>query len=66
MACVEILYFDEEMDDVVASGSHKSAMKKLARTKGFKSMLDDGILKIYEGTTTLESVRQTLNFADRM
>lgn len=66
VACVEILYFDEEMDDVVASGSHKSAMKKLARTKGFKSMLDDGILKIYEGTTTLESVRQTLNFADRM
>lgn len=66
VACIEILYFDEEMDDVVASGSHKSAMKKLARTKGFKSMLDDGILKIYEGTTTLESVRQTLNFADRM
>ncbi len=66
VACVEILYFDEEMDDVVASGSHKSAMKKLAHAKGFKSMLDDGILKIYEGTTTLESVRQTLNFADRM
>lgn len=66
VACVEILYFDEEMDDVVASGSHKSAMKKLARTKGFKSMLDDGILKIYEGTTTLDSVRQSLNFADRM
>lgn len=66
VACIEILYFDEEMDDVVASGSHKSAMKKLARTKGFRSMLDDGILKIYEGTTTLESVRQTLNFADRM
>jgi len=66
VACIEILYFDEEMDDVVASGSHKSAMKKLARTKGFKSMLDDGVLKIYEGTTTLESVRQTLNFADRM
>lgn len=66
VACVEILYFDEEMDDVVASGSHKSAMKKLARSKGFKSMLDDGILKIYQGTTTLESVRQTLNFADRM
>lgn len=66
IACVEILYMDEDMDNLIASGAHKSELKKLARTKGFKSMVDDGILKVYEGVTSLDSVVKTLNFADRM
>jgi type IV pilus assembly protein PilB len=66
IACVEILYMDEDMDNLVAAGAHKSELKKLARTKGFKSMLDDGILKVYEGVTSLDSVVKSLNFADRM
>lgn len=57
---------DEDMDNLIASGAHKSELKKLARTKGFKSMVDDGILKVYEGVTSLDSVVKTLNFADRM
>jgi general secretion pathway protein E/type IV pilus assembly protein PilB len=66
IACVEILYMDEDMDNLIASGAHKSELKKLARAKGFKSMVDDGILKVYEGVTSLDSVIKTLNFADRM
>jgi general secretion pathway protein E/type IV pilus assembly protein PilB len=66
IACVEILYFDDEMDALVAQGAHKAEMKRVALTKGFKSMLDDGIIKIYEGTTSLDQASKSLNFADRL
>ncbi len=66
VACCEILYFDEELDDIMASGGQKTQLKAAARKKGFKSMLDDGILKVFEGTTSLDSVSKVLNFADRL
>ena len=66
VACVEILYMDEDIDDLIAAGAPKSALKALARQKGFKNMVDDGITKIYEGVTSLDAVTKNLNFADRM
>lgn len=66
VACVEILYIDEEIDDIIASGGHKSALKAEARKKGFQSMLDDGISKIYDGVTSLDAVMKILNFSERM
>lgn len=66
VGCVEILHMDEEMDDIIATGGHKSQLKAAARRKGFKSMVDDGILKIYEGITSLDAVTKVLNFSDRM
>jgi type IV pilus assembly protein PilB len=66
IACVEILYMDEELDNIIAGGGLKAELRAAARRKGFKAMIDDGILKIYEGTTTLDAVTKILNFADRM
>lgn len=66
VACVEILYMDEELDDIIAAGASKVALKAAARKKGFKSMADDGVLKIYEGVTSLDAVTKVLNFADKM
>lgn len=66
VAVVEILYMDEDLDDIIAANGHKSELKAMARKKGFKSMLDDGVIKILEGTTTIDQVSKVVNFADRM
>lgn len=66
IACVEILYLDEDLDNLIAIGAPKAELKSMAREKGFKNMLDDGITKIYEGTTSLDAVMKVLNFSDRM
>ena len=52
----EILSFDEELDDLLAKNVSKAELKKAAIEKGFKSMRDDGILKILQGITTIEAV----------
>ncbi len=66
VACVEILFMDEALDDLVAQGAGKFALRAQARKTGFRSMLEDGILKIYQGVTTLDQAVKILNFSDRM
>ena len=60
-AVVEILMFDEEMDELLADGRSKAELKAKAIEKGFKSMKDDGILKILKGITSLESLAKSVD-----
>lgn len=61
VAVAEILLLDEDLDDVIARSGTKSEMKAVAKQKGFKSMKDDGILKILEGLTSLDELRKAVN-----
>ncbi len=47
---------DEDLDEVIARGGTKVELKRTAQQKGFKSMRDDGILKVLDGITSLEEV----------
>lgn len=60
-AVVEILMFDEEMDEVIAKGGTKGELKELAISKGFKNMKDDAMLKILEGKTSFEAVAKVVD-----
>jgi len=67
VAIAEILVFDEDLDNIVSSteGS-KSALKKAALDKGFRSMAHDGIEKVLQGITTIQSLMKAVNLADRL
>ena len=62
----EILYIDEDLEALIAENSSLSELKAAARKNGFKNMLDDGVLKVYEGLTTLDSLTKSVNFANRL
>ncbi len=61
VAVAEILEFNEELDEVVARGGTKIELKNIAVRQGFKSMKDDGILKVLEGKTTLEALAKVVD-----
>lgn len=61
VAVAEILLFDEDLDEIVARGGTKIELKQAAVQKGFKSMKDDGILKILEGVTTLDALSKVVD-----
>lgn len=61
VAVAEILLFDEDMDEVIARNESKAELKTRAFEKGFKSMKDDGILKILEGVTSLEALSKVVD-----
>lgn len=61
IAVAEILTFDEEMDELLARSATKAELKSMARKKGFKSMTDDGILKVLEGITSIDAISKVVN-----
>lgn len=61
VAVVEILLMDDDMDEVIARGGTKVEMRRLAKSKGFKSMKDDGMLKVLEGLTSLDEVAGSID-----
>ena len=60
-AVVEILKFDEDMDEILAKGADKVDLKNEAVKKGFKSMRDDGILKVLDGVTDLAALSKVVD-----
>jgi type II secretory ATPase GspE/PulE/Tfp pilus assembly ATPase PilB-like protein len=61
IAVAEILMMDEDLDNIIACNGSKAELKAKAIENGFKSMKDDGILKILEGITTLESLADSVD-----
>ncbi len=61
IACAEILVFDEELDELLARGQSKADLKASAVKKGFKSMRDDGILKVLEGITDFHALSDVVD-----
>jgi general secretion pathway protein E/type IV pilus assembly protein PilB len=61
IAVAEILFFDDELDELLARGQSKADLKVLAVKKGFKSMKDDGILKVLEGVTDLKALADVVD-----
>ncbi len=61
VAVVEILLFDDELNEVVARNESKAELKALAIKKGFKSLKDDGILKVLEGITDIEAISKVVD-----
>ncbi len=65
VAVVEILTFDEEMDELIANSASKAELKNKAFEKGFKSMRDDGMLKILEGITDFAAISRVVDIRKR-
>lgn len=61
VAVAEILLLDEFLDEVVAANGTKAELKHKAIERGFKSMKDDGILKILDGMTTLHALADSVH-----
>ena len=61
IAVAEVLLFDNELDELLANNASKAELKQLALKKGFKTMRDDGILKILNGVTSLEALSKVVD-----
>ena len=56
-ALMEILRFNDELDDIVANRGTAKQVKEIAvQSGGFVSMAENGVAKILEGETTLDEV----------
>ncbi len=52
----ELFLIDDEIRQLILTGTDSTTLKKKATQKGMKSIRDDGILKVLQGITTIEEI----------
>jgi type II secretory ATPase GspE/PulE/Tfp pilus assembly ATPase PilB-like protein len=53
VAVFETIFMDEEIEVLVARGASEREIQQAARKQGFLDMVQDGVLKALNGTTSL-------------
>lgn len=61
VAVAEILLLDDDLDEIIARGGTKIELRRLARQNGFKTMKDDGMLKVLDGLTSIAEVADNID-----
>jgi general secretion pathway protein E len=56
LSIAEVFIVDDSVRHTILERRPASEIERLARTKGFTSMYEDGVAKIWEGLTTIEEV----------
>jgi type II secretory ATPase GspE/PulE/Tfp pilus assembly ATPase PilB-like protein len=62
---MEVLVFDEKMDELVATNASPPEMARYARGAGFVSLRDDAIRRVLSGDTTIEEVSRVVSLSKR-
>jgi general secretion pathway protein E/type IV pilus assembly protein PilB len=66
MAIIEILKMDGDLDELVARRASARELQKLAVSKGFRTLADDGARRVLDGSTALDELMRVVDLTDRM
>ncbi len=62
---MEVLLFDEKMDELIATNASPPELARYARSAGFISLREDAIRRVLVGDTTIEAASRVVSFAER-
>jgi general secretion pathway protein E/type IV pilus assembly protein PilB len=66
MAIMELLRMDKDIDELIVKRSTAREIFTIAASKGFTTLADDGIVRVLNGTTSLEEVGRVTDLTERM
>ncbi|MCL4801338.1 MAG: GspE/PulE family protein [Burkholderiales bacterium] len=66
LAIMELLKLDGELDEMMAHRATAREMLTAAMAKGFRTLADDGIRRVLDGSTALEELMRVIDLTDRM
>ncbi len=66
LAIMEILKFDQEIDELIAANATLKELHEAAEAKEFKTLADMGIRKILEGSTSLDEISRVIDLTERI
>ncbi len=62
---MEVLLFDEKMDELIATNASPPELARYARNAGFVTLREDAIRRVLVGDTTIEAASRVVSFAER-
>ena len=66
LAIMELLKLDAELDELMAHRATPREMLSAAMAKGFRTLADDGVRRVLDGSTSLEELMRVIDLTDRM
>lgn len=66
IAIVEVLRFNEELEEIIMSAGSVSDVLQVAAKGGYVTMMDDAIVKIIAGLTSIEEASRVIDFTKRV
>jgi len=66
MAIMEILKVDGEIDELIAHRSTGRELQKSAISRGFRTLADDGVRRVLDGSTSVDELMRVVDLTDRM
>ena len=65
IAIMEMLVMDGDLDELVARRATAKELRAAALTKGFRSLADEGLQRVFDGTTSLAEVSRAIDLTGR-
>jgi general secretion pathway protein E/type IV pilus assembly protein PilB len=65
-AILEVLRIDNAIDDLIAKSATPHEIENKARENGFRSLADEGIAKVIDGTTSVEELSRIVDLTHRL
>jgi type IV pilus assembly protein PilB len=66
LAIMELLKLNEELDDLIARRATAREIRSAAIAGGFRPLVDDGVRRVLEGTTTIDEISRVVDFTGRL
>jgi type II secretory ATPase GspE/PulE/Tfp pilus assembly ATPase PilB-like protein len=66
IALMEVLRFDQDMDDIIARHGTVRELMRLALSRGFKPLAEAGSARVLDGTTSLEEITRVVDLTGRL
>jgi general secretion pathway protein E/type IV pilus assembly protein PilB len=66
IAIMELLRINGDMDELIARRATAREMRNLSKEMGFRSLADDGLRRVLDGSTSIEELGRVVDLTDRM
>ncbi|MFK5969101.1 MAG: GspE/PulE family protein [Candidatus Marithrix sp.] len=66
MALMELLRINESLQDIISSHTTTHNIRKHAKSIGFRSLVQDSIRRVLEGTTSLEEISRVVDLTGKL
>ncbi len=66
LAIMEMLRLDHDLDDLIGRRAPLREIRQAALGKGFRTLADDGLRRVRDGSTSIEEVGRVIDLTERM
>jgi general secretion pathway protein E/type IV pilus assembly protein PilB len=66
LAIMEVLRLDGELDELIARRATTREIRNAALAKGFRTLAEDGLRRVLDGSTSIEEVARVVDLTERM